>query len=254
MRALFLLALHPLAMAGVEQHSNFRDDPFGRLIRTGEYLGTVVYGTCAEADRAAARVRGVHRRVKGFEPESGQRYDASVPELLLWVHCGAVDSFLSVARRAGVALSAADADLYVSEQVRAAELVGIPAESTPRSVAELQAYFDRVRPELRVTTAARSTAKFLFVPPLPTPVQVVLPAKIAWGTAAGLAFGTLPGWARKMYRSPGLPTTDVAISATLRALRLAVKALPDGWTEQPHYRLAKQREADQDKLLEGTAA
>ena len=253
-RALFLLTLHPLAMAGVDQHSSFRDDPIGRLQRTGEYLGTVVYGTRAEADRAAARVRGVHRRVQGVEPEQGVPYRASDPELLLWVHCGAVDSFLTLARRAGVDLTDADADRYVAEQVRAAQLVGLSPAVTPRSVAELKAYFKRVRPDLRVTAAARATAKFLFLPPMPTPPQVVLPAKVAWGTAATLAFATLPAWARRMYRSPGVPTTDLAVSATLRTLRLAVSALPAEWTQPPHYRLALQREADRQRLERGTAA
>lgn len=240
-RALFLLALHPLAMAGVEQHSTFRDDPIGRLHRTGEYLGAVTFGTRADADRAAARVRGVHRRVRGIEPESGVRYDGSDPELLLWVHCGEIDSFLTIGRRAGVKVPAADADRYVAEQVRAAELVGIPRELVPRSVAELAAYFERERPQLRITAAAKSTAKFLFLPPMPRMVQLATPARAAWVSAAGLAFATLPVWARRLYGSPGLPTTDLGASLTLRGLRVASKALPAALRETPHYRQAKER-------------
>jgi uncharacterized protein (DUF2236 family) len=243
-RALFLLALHPLAMAGVHQHSTYREDPIGRLQRTGDYLGAVTFGTRAEADRAAARVRGVHRRVRGVEPESDTPYWAPDPELLLWVHCGEIDSFLTIARRAGVAVSAADADRYVAEQVTAAELVGIPRHLAPASTAELADYFERTRPELRLTAAARETAKFLFLPPMPKLVQVATPARAVWASAAGLAFASLPRWARRLYRSPGLPTTDLGASVTLRWLRTASVVLPASIREPPAYRAAKQRVAE----------
>lgn len=242
-RALFLLALHPLAMAGVAQHSTYREDPLGRLQRTGDYLGAVTFGTRAQADRAAARVRGVHRRVRGVEPESGTPYWAPDPELLLWVHCGEIDSFLTIGRRAGVRVSAADADRYVAEQVTAAELVGIPRELVPASVAELTDYFERSRPELRVTAAARETARFLLLPPMPALVQLATPARVVWTSAAGLAFASLPRWARRLYGLPGLPTTDLGASVTLRSLRLASSVLPTTLREPPAYRAAKQRYA-----------
>ncbi|MFL6128204.1 MAG: oxygenase MpaB family protein [Mycobacteriales bacterium] len=240
-RALFLLALHPLAMAGVDQHSAFRDDPLGRLRRTGDYLGAVTFGTRAEADRAAARVRSVHRGVRGIEPESGLPYDGSDPELLLWVHCGEIDSFLTIGRRAGLRVSTADASRYVAEQVRAATLVGIPPRLVPRSVAELETYFERMQPRLRTTSAARATARWLFVPPMPVLVQLATPARAAWLAAAGLAFATLPPWARRLYGSPAVPTTDVGASLTLRGLRFASRTLPGALRETPHYRQAKER-------------
>ena len=243
-RALFLLALHPLVMAGVDQHSTYRQDPIGRLQRTGDYLGAVTFGTREQADRAAARVRGVHRRVRGVEPESGTPYWAPDPELMLWVHCGEIDSFLTIGRRAGVPVSAADADRYVAEQVTAAELVGIPRELAPSSVAELDDYFVRTRPALRVTAAARETARFLFVPPMPALVQVATPARAVWASAAGLAFASLPRWARRLYGLPGLPTTDLGTSVTLRWLRLASSVLPATIREPPAYRAAKARLAE----------
>src|SRR2546430_11182099 len=135
LRALFLQALHPLAMAGVEQHSGFRDDPWGRLLRTADYVGVITFGTREEADRAAARVRGRHRRHVGVEPESGVGYAVDDPQLLLWVHCCELDSFLTTARRAGLRLSAAEAARYVAEQVRSATLARIPARLAPRTVA-----------------------------------------------------------------------------------------------------------------------
>jgi uncharacterized protein (DUF2236 family) len=240
-RALFLMTLHPLAMAGVDQHSHYREDPFGRLQRTGDYLGAVTFGTRAEADRAAARVRGVHRRVRGVEPETGTPYRATDPELLLWVHCSEIDSFLTIGRRAGVRVSAADADRYVAEQVTAAELAGIPRELAPGSVAELADYFERTRPALRVTAAARETARFLFAPPMPALLQLATPARAVWASAAGLAFASLPRWARRLYGLPGLPSTDLGASVTLRSLRLASSVLPVTFREPPAYRTAKER-------------
>jgi uncharacterized protein (DUF2236 family) len=91
LRALMLQTLHPLAMAGVAEHSDFRDDPWGRLFRTADYIAAVTYGTTEEAHRAAARVRRVHRRLRGVEPESGRGYRVDDPALLLWVHCCEVD-------------------------------------------------------------------------------------------------------------------------------------------------------------------
>jgi uncharacterized protein (DUF2236 family) len=239
-RALFLLALHPLAMAGVDQHSIYRQDPVGRLQRTGEYLGTIAFGTRAEADRAAARVRGMHRRVRGIEPESGVPYHGSDPELLLWVHCGGIDSFLAICRRAGW-ISPPDADRYVAEQVRAAALVGIPERLAPRSVAELDAYLERMRPQLRTTAAARATARWLLLPPMPMLVQVATPARAVWLAAAGLAYATLPPWARRLYGLAGPPTTDLGVSLMLRGLRMASHALPAPMREAPRYRQAKAR-------------
>jgi uncharacterized protein (DUF2236 family) len=242
-RALFLMTLHPLAMAGVAQHSTYRQDAFGRLQRTGEYVGAVTFGTRVEADRAAAKVRGLHRRVSGVEPESGTPYHATDPELLLWVHCGEIDSFLTIGRRAGVRLTAADADRYVAEQVTAAELIGIPRELAPASVAELADYFERTRPALRVTTAARDAARFLFVPPMPALMQLATPARVVWVSAAGLAFASLPRWARRLYGLPGLPTTDLGSWVTLRWLRTASSVLPATLREPPAYREAKERMA-----------
>ena len=102
LRALLLQAVHPLAMAGVAQHSDFRGDPWGRLFRTAEYVGVTTYAPTSVATRAAARVRGIHRQLAGVEPESGQAYRVDDPHLLLWVHCCEAESFLSTAVRSGL--------------------------------------------------------------------------------------------------------------------------------------------------------
>src|SRR5256886_11716444 len=101
MRSLMLQALHPLAMAGVAQHSTWRQDPFGRLAATSSYLLTTTYGDTASALAAAAWVRRIHVHVRGTDPETGLAYSAEDPALLLWVHAGMVDSVITVAQRYG---------------------------------------------------------------------------------------------------------------------------------------------------------
>src|SRR5436190_6277911 len=97
-RALLMQAAHPLAVAGLLAHSDALDDPYERLARTARVLSTIGYGSKPDADRAAARVRRMHRRVRGAIKDpvgpypAGTRYRADDPELLLWVLFTLVDS------------------------------------------------------------------------------------------------------------------------------------------------------------------
>jgi uncharacterized protein (DUF2236 family) len=224
-RALLLQALQPEAMAGVAGNSGFRDDPWGRLHRTAEYVGVTSFGTTAEAERAAARVRGIHRRL-GLDD----------PHLLLWVHCTEVESFLTTVTRCGLRLTAAEKDQYYAEQVANARLVGLP--TAPSSRAAMADYFHAMRPELHVTPAARQAARFVLSPPLPSRLR---PLKPAWLGIAGLSVAMLPRWARRMYRLPGLPTTDVGATAAGIALRTSLLALPDHLRHGPHWTAAMER-------------
>jgi uncharacterized protein (DUF2236 family) len=234
LRALLLQALHPVAMDGVARFSGgLKGAPWPRLMRTAAYVDTVTFGTRTEALAAVARVRGIHRRLAATEATTGRRYRVDDPDLLLWVHCCEVDSLLSVARRAGVAVAGADADRYVAEQVVAAELIGVPAADVPSSTAELAAYFDRMRPQLAVTPAAREAIRLVVLPPMPTWVRLLTPARPAWGGLAGLAVASLPPWARRMYSLPGLGVTEPATSAALRAFRQATMALPQRARRSP---------------------
>jgi len=98
-RSLMVQALHPLAMAGVAQYSDWQRDPLGRLAATAGYVLTVTYGDTASANSAAARVRAVHTHVRGTDTVTGLDYRAEDPELLLWVHAGMVDSIVHVVQR-----------------------------------------------------------------------------------------------------------------------------------------------------------
>lgn len=166
LRALFLQALHPLAMAGVAQHSAYKTDPLGRLGRTAGFVGSTTYGTTAEAERAIAVVRRIHERVRGTARD-GRAYRATDPELLAWVHNVEVESFLVAYQRYGPGLSAAEADRYVAEMTEVARRLG--AEDLPETAADLHRWIAQV-PGLRMTRDARDAIRFLLLPRLPAPM------------------------------------------------------------------------------------
>jgi uncharacterized protein (DUF2236 family) len=234
LRALLLQALHPVAMDGVARLSEgFTAAPWPRLFRTAAYVDTLTFGTRHEALRAVRRVRSLHRRLGATEASTGRRYRVDDPDLLLWVHCCEVDSLLTVARRSGVPLTDDDADRYVAEQVTAAVLIGVAPGDVPSSTAELAAYFERTRPQLALTPAAREAYRLVLAPPMPAWVRFLTPARPAWGTLAGLAVATLPAWARRMYRLPGFGLTDAATRPALMAFRQATLALPQRARRSP---------------------
>jgi uncharacterized protein (DUF2236 family) len=161
--ALMLQSLHPLAMAGVNDHSDFRVDPVGRLNRTARFVTVTTFGSTVEAEAAIARVRHIHTFVRGAAPDpDGRPYRADDPDLLTWVHTAEACSFLAgyqtfAGRRRS--LSAAECDQYYAEVAIVAERLG--AVDVPRSAAEVAAYFERMRPELRPTPAALDCLGFL---------------------------------------------------------------------------------------------
>jgi uncharacterized protein (DUF2236 family) len=214
LRSLLLQALHPLAMAGVDQHSHWRDDPGGRFASTAAYVLTTTYGDRAAARTAADRVRKIHEWVTGTDVVTGKPYAASDPALLIWVHAAQVDSSLAAASQYGMTLTPTEQDQYVAEMTAVAELVGIPAASfadggPPASVAELDAYFTAVRPSLTASQSTADTAAYLLAIPDIEPELADIGEVIA---AAAVA--SLPGWARALYgfgdggRQPGSVPPD----------------------------------------------
>ena len=223
MRSLLVQALHPLAMAGVAQHSTWREDPFGRLAATSGYVLTTTYGDRASALAAAALVRRIHVHVRGVDPETGLPYAAEDPALLLWVHAGMVDSIVTVVQRYGRTLDPADADRYVAEMVRFAELVGVPAEDVPSTVQGMRDYIESVGLR-RATPAAKDAMSVVMDPP-----GLDADSRDLWHDLAQVAVGTLPDWAREMYGF-AMPRPELLerepVRQLLGALDLAFESLP----------------------------
>jgi uncharacterized protein (DUF2236 family) len=212
LRALLLQSLHPLAMAGVAGHSDYRGDPWGRLQRTSTFLAVTTFGPADDAQRAVDRVRGIHRRVRGVAPD-GRPYDASDPHLLEWVHIAEVDSFLMAHQLYGAApLDQSGRDGYVADTARVASALGVP--DPPRNERELADRIEAYRPELSGTPAARDAARFLLLtPPLP------IVARAPYGVLAATSVAMLPGWARMPLLLPYFPPLEATvIRATGRVL------------------------------------
>jgi uncharacterized protein (DUF2236 family) len=223
MRSLMVQALHPLAMAGVEQHSDWKRDPFGRLAATSGYVLTVTYGDTVSARAMAARVRSVHTSVRGTDTVTGLPYAAEDPALLLWIHAGLVDSIVQVVQRYGRGLEPAEADRYVAEMVTFAEIVGVPAEMVPTTVKALNEYFESVD-LLQATPAARDAIGVVLDPP-----DLDDELRELWHELGQVAIGTLPGWARSLYgfaEPPAELMEREPVRQLIGALDMAFESLP----------------------------
>lgn len=158
-RALLLQACHPLALAGVEQHSSYRDDPLGRLQRTNYFVTTTTFGSSPLAEAATARVRRVHETVRGTAPD-GRSYSAGDPHLLMWVHVTLVESMMVAAERYHPA--PINADRYVAEMATVGRALGVVAP--PQTRAELTSVLAGFDDELTPSPNARAVASFLQFP------------------------------------------------------------------------------------------
>jgi uncharacterized protein (DUF2236 family) len=202
--ALLLQSLHPLAMAAVAGHSDYRGDPWGRLQRTSYFLAATTFGHVGDADEAIARVRRIHQRVTGVAPD-GRPYAASDPHLLTWVHVAEAFCFLRAHSQFGAQpLDQDGRDGYVADMAEIAVRLGVP--DPPRTEAELEARVAGYRAELASTGQAREVARFLLLNP---PVPLV--ARPAYGVLAAAAVSLLPGWARRPLYLPRLPVAETAL-------------------------------------------
>ena len=224
LRSLYLQALQPRVMRATWQNTGFSDRraAWGRFVRTAEFVRVRTYGSGAEAERAGRRIRKIHASLTGTDAD-GSTIRLDEPGLLLWVHCGEVASYVEIVRRCGMRLTAAELDLFVDEQRRSAALVGLDPAEVPASVAGLDSYYRRVTPGLYACDEAREALRGSFNPPVPAQY---LALKLIVPPLGTLAFATLPRWARKMYGMPGSPLTDIAATASLRALYQSTTHVP----------------------------
>lgn len=221
LRALFMQSLHPLAMAGVDQHSGYRGDPWDRLQRTSLFIATTTYAPVPDAEAMIRAIRAIHTTVTGTDPK-GRGYEANDPHLLAWVHAAECHSFL-VAHQAYAAtpLSDAEADTYVSQMGSISERLGF--DGAPTTVAGLEALLEDYRPELEGTEAAVRTIRFVLDEP-----ELPLVARPAYAALASAALAVTPDWARTMLelddsRWRVAPRVGPVAGATaMRALRWAI--------------------------------
>ena len=258
-RALLLQTLHPLAMAGVADHSRYRDDPLARLRSTSAWVTTSTFGTTAQVLEAARRVRRAHRAVHGHAPD-GRPYRASRPDLLTWVSIALTSSFLAADHLwAPQPVGRRDADRFVTEQSRLAALlderldldalradpgagdalrageVDLPLmDLLPATVDELIETLDGLAPQLRGDEQARAAIRYLRWPPLPGLVRAgYLP--LFTGAA-----GALAGWQRGLL---GLPTGTAAARAAVANTATVLAALRSAAGRSPAYAAATRRTA-----------
>ena len=224
-RALLIQAAHPEVVAGVSDHSAYREDPLGRLTRTSAYVTATSFGALPEVEHAVATVRRRHRPVVG-RSHRDQPYDASDPALAAWVHNSLTDSFLTAYRVYGASpCPEADADRFVAEQVRVGNLLG--ADPVPATAAALSEWVTD-HPDLGPSPAAEEAIRFLRRPPLSLPVR--------WGYTLlfRAAVATLP---ERICRIVGV----VPLPADLATGRAAVAALRWSLGASPDWRLALDR-------------
>jgi uncharacterized protein (DUF2236 family) len=215
-RSLLLQALHPLAMAGVHQHSAWQTDPLGRLSATAAYVDVLTFGDRSTAEAFARRVRAVHERVRGVDPESDSAYSATDPRLLLWVHDAMVDSSLAAAAAFGTPLSAVEADDYCNDMVEFACLVGIPREMVPANRERLNEAIASELPALRYSGAAQES--------IPHDDMAA-----TWNDICTAAVATLPAWALRLYGwtpHPLTPDYRTEVRQVLGTLDFALELEP----------------------------
>jgi uncharacterized protein (DUF2236 family) len=232
MRALLVQALNPLAMAGVDQHSDFRSDPWGRFQRTAGFVNLATFGPATEARAMGATVQRIHRTVTGTDPVTGGSYRADDPELLAWIHNVLAHSMLTAKRRYGGGISSPDADRYLREMVVLAQLVGTPAELVPTTEAGLRRYLRSTEPVMSDTV--REASRTVLTPPLPLAVRPL------WAVLDAAAIGLLPTRIRRMYGFPRRTPADAAVRAAATTLFTTLRLVLPG---PPERRQAERRQA-----------
>jgi uncharacterized protein (DUF2236 family) len=232
-RALLLQALHPVALAGVNAHSSYRDDPYGRLQRTGAFIAATTFGSAALADQTCAAVTRIHRGVHGTATAADgttRRFAATDQDLLAWIHLALVDSMLDAGLRFGTG-APLDADRYVAEMAVIGRAMGVV--EPPTTHAALHAAIDDVRPSLAGGPALQEIRGFVLAPPM-------APAtRLGYTVLARAAEDSLPAWARDLLGTP--PRSEAVRRADAAAARVLLETLRVALVESPSRAAAEHR-------------
>ena len=215
-RALLIQAAHPEVVAGVDDHSRYRDDPLGRLSRTSFYVTSAAFGAMPEVEKAIALVNSAHQGVSGTS-HRGRSYSASTPELAAWVHNSLTDSFLEAYQRFGGRLSTEQADQFVVEQTKVGEMLG--ASPLPATAGELREWISG-HPALSPSPGMQSAIRFLQNPPIPAA------QKAGYRILLNGAITTIPRKLTSVLGLTAVPGARVGSTAMVLGLRRIMKNSP----------------------------
>lgn len=229
--ALLLQVSHPTVGAGVEEHSNYREDPWGRLVRTLDFVNLLVYGTPEQSEAVGANVRDMHKRIKGVRSD-GERYHALEPEAFAWVHATLIEAIFVTYRKFVGPLSAPTAARMYTEWRALGANLGIRERDLPESYNEFRAYFDRmVEERLEDNETVQGVLEVLSKPAPPPLPQLAQPAfsalrRVMARTQALALVGTLPPVLRDRFGLEWTRAKEVELSAAAAASRALGPALP----------------------------
>lgn len=243
--AIIMQVAHPLVGAGVAEHSNYREDPWGRLYRTLDLTTSIVFGSTGKAHEASERLQAVHKRVHGVTKEDGGRfpagtkYSANDPKLAMWVHATLVDTSMQVYSAYVGTLSHAETLRYYEEQKRLGEMFGVPIDRQPETLAEFYEYFDRmVEEDLAVTAALADVVDATMRPDFPF---------VARPLVEGLNLATVSLLPARLRAELGLEWGENRrrlVNASRAVIRRALPVLPRLVREFPPARSADRRAAE----------
>jgi uncharacterized protein (DUF2236 family) len=219
-RALILQVAHPGVAAGVAQFSNYRSEPWKRLYRTLDTTLAIVFGDRETSTAASGRLRRIHERVDGSD-DSGQRYRALDPELLLWVHATLIDTSLTIYQRYVQRLTPAELDRYYEEMKALGEAYSIPRDEMPADFAAFGRYWESMLADgLRVTDTTRDVADAVLRPDL---------MPLAWPAlelVRLVTVGTLPPQLRTRLELQWSGNRERALAGSQAAIRRLLPMLP----------------------------
>lgn len=194
MAAIVLEILHPSVIAGVQDHSGYRTDPFRRARTTLGYVLTTTFGNTAAATALIEQVHTVHSYITGTRPD-GVPYRALQPDLLAWVHTCIPWMIMRVFERTHRPLTRQDKDRYLAEQAVIGRMAG--ADEVPTTLAELDDFVAIMRPRLAINAQTREFLDFLLTAPFGPALPDALDRAVhRFALNAGMSYA--PRWAREL--------------------------------------------------------
>jgi uncharacterized protein (DUF2236 family) len=217
-RALLLQLAHPAVAQGVEDHSDFKGNPFKRLLGTLEATYAVVFGSEELARGVGQRIHWIHEMV------TGPGYEANDPLNLMWVHATLCDTALRCYTTLVEPLSAADEETYYQEMQRVAEVFGVAIADQPATLADFRSYIDRTVATMDVTAVGKDLATFILEPTLPFRLQVPLSPVLR--LQRRFTLGTIPPSIREQLGVAWTADDQARFERSERRARAVFRATP----------------------------